>query len=66
MRRFDEDTPEGREQAKVWRWRYRAALRAGCSRLEAEILADCEIDSHDVGELAVRGCPPKLIVELLV
>jgi hypothetical protein len=34
--------------------------------VQAEILADLELDSGDVRELAARGCPPDLIVDLLV
>ena len=66
MREFDDDTREGRELAALWRWRLQRARAVGLSQVQAEILADLELDTHDVVDLAEAGCPADLIVELLV
>ena len=49
----------------MWRWRLQRARAVGLSQVQAEILADLELDTHDVLDLAEAGCPADLIVELL-
>lgn len=54
------------DERVLWRWRYQAALDAGLSRVNARMLADMGIEANDIRVLCERGCPPDLIVELLV
>lgn len=54
------------EQAKRHGWRYKEARRAGLSRRDAQLFASSQIDIEDMRRLARRGCPPHLILPLLL
>ena len=52
---------------EVVAWRREQLRRAGCRRFEAEILArEASVDLHAAVGLLNRGCPSRLLLEILL
>jgi hypothetical protein len=52
---------------QVVAWRREQLRRAGCGRLEAEILAQQrDVDLHAAVELLERGCPSPVALKILL
>ena len=52
---------------EVVAWRRDQLKRARCRRFEAEILArEVGVDLHEAVELLNRGCPSRLLLEILL
>ncbi len=58
------DIDAGDDEALVWRWKYEVALRLHFSERLAVAVANENLDIHYIEELAARGCPPHLALEI--
>jgi len=54
-------------EEEVVDWRREQLRRAGCRRIEADILARrLSVDLHEAVSLLERGCPSQLALEILL
>lgn len=54
------------ESEKIRRNRRLEARRAGMTRAEAEVFADCDMDVGMLRKLVRGGCPPELLAWILL
>ncbi len=58
---------EETEAVEMLRWRFDVLLRVGFDIEQAAVIAaNVEIDLHDAENLMQRGCPPELVLRILM
>jgi hypothetical protein len=62
----DEPDRQAGQRADWVRWRRRQAVKAGLSRVEANLYAESEIPSENLRRLVERDCPKKLLAKILL
>lgn len=67
MKEVDVELPEREsEHDRVVGWRFEVLLGSGFPLVEAEMIAESQVDLHRAADLVRRGCPPALAARILL